>query len=80
MITTYIALSYGYWGKGLTEADALTQLKKSGSKKTAKTILFRNDRAANEDSPYVDNYGSIMYHGTLTKIAEINNGKRKELV
>ena len=79
-MTTYIAICFGYWGRGKTDMAALTQLRKAGGKAKDFKVIYRNDHEASQDKPYVDDCGTICYHGTLTKITEIKNGKRKELV
>ena len=68
MKTYYIAISYGYWGRGETIAEAKASHHKSGGRKNAKDLLlYRNDNDKNDEKPYVDNYGTICFHGELTK-------------
>lgn len=43
MKTYYIAIAYGYWGRGETEEAALKQCRKAGCGKKEKTLVYRVD-------------------------------------
>jgi len=75
-MTTYIAICFGYWGRGATEAEALKQLRKAGGGKRDKTVVYVVEHAPDQDKPWVDDYGTMCWHGERAKIAEIVNGKR----
>ena len=79
MEVTYVAICFGYWGRGKTEAIARAQLKKSGGKAKDFTIIYRVEYEAGKAKPYVDDAGSLCFFGVRQKIAEIKNGKRREL-
>lgn len=84
METMYVAVSFGYWGRGDTEAEAIKQWRKAGGKFRDKfsraVIVYRITYEAGKDKPFVDGYGSINYYGESVKIAEYNqNGKRKDM-
>lgn len=88
-MTTFIAVAFGYWGRGDTEQKAIDQCRRAGSKKNDTIIVYRNDVTDKELSrakstpeydaaaPYVTDDGCTVYYGTLTKVATIERGKRK---
>jgi hypothetical protein len=51
METTYIAICFGYWGKGDTEAKALAQLRKAGGGKKDHTFVYRIEYETGKDAP-----------------------------
>lgn len=73
---TFLAVAFGSWGRGDTEADAVAQCRKAGANRRDKTVIYRNTRPAGKDKPYVDEAGNTAFFGTLDKIAVIENGKR----
>lgn len=79
MSTYYIARTQqpGYWGRGSTEAVALSQCRKAGASKSEAVNVYRVDCEAENPKPFVNDIGSILYYGTLFLIAEYKHGKRK---
>lgn len=77
----YLAIAFGYWGRGANEADALKNCRKAGAKKGDKTLIYLNEIPANlskREAPFVDDWGQTNYYGRLALIAEYSRGKRTE--
>ena len=49
MRTFYLAICFGYWGRGDTEEDAMKQCRKAGGSNTDTTMVYRNDVHFDED-------------------------------
>jgi hypothetical protein len=75
--TYFVAVSFGYWGRGETEDAALLQHRKAGGvKRGSKIIVYRVDCESAADPPYITDDGTMAWHGERVKVAEIFNGKR----
>lgn len=76
---TFVAICYGYWGRGATEEESLKQLRKAGAGKNDLTTVYCVTHEESQDKPFVDACGSINYHGTNQKIARYVKNKREEI-
>lgn len=79
-IVRYVAIAFGYWGRGETELEALANCRKAGAKKSEKTIVYQNvrpgEKEGKEFDPTVDSYGNINYYGTNTRLYALVRGKK----
>ena len=73
---TFIAICFGYWGRGTTEAEALKQVRKAGGGKKDKTYVYAVTHATDQEKPWVDNYGTMCWHGDRELVAHYENGIR----
>ncbi len=88
MTTKFVAVAFGYWGRGDTQDEAVDQCRKAGAKKRDRTVVYQNDfdeatlgvKASLENTPYVDSHGGVNYHGELKKVAVLDGGKVKSLI
>ena len=76
MRSYYIAICFGYWGRGDDEETALKNLRKAGGSKKDKTTIYRIDCEADKDAPFVYSSGTMVWYGDRTKVAEYTKGKR----
>ena len=80
MQTTYVVISFGYWGRGDTEEEATKQWSKAGGrKKGSKVQVYKVTYEAGKDKPWVDDYGTMNWFGERTLVAELIKGKRHDL-
>lgn len=75
-MTWFIAVAFGYWGRGATEEKALEECRKAGAKKGEKTILYRIFDSEGREAPYVDDHGYVCYFGIKTEVAVYERNKR----
>ena len=85
----YVAITFGYWGRGSSEQAAIKACRKAGwNGKHDRLIIYRNCyegiyKSAEEDKPTVNSYGMIFFNGRISKIAVYEKGarsKRREIV
>jgi hypothetical protein len=74
-MTYYVAISFGYWGRGKTEPEAIKQCRKAGADKSDTIHIYRIDCEATDEPPYVTNDGTMCWHGERTKTGSVVKGK-----
>lgn len=80
MITSYLAVALGVWGRGPTEDEARSQCRKAGASKNERMIIYENTRDDDQDPPYVDYGGSSCFFGKLVHIATYEKNRRTNIL